>query len=66
MCGSEVDTKHTHRGIIWKVSNLHTMFIFIDYVCGITLYQKVNVTGAWFDSVPKEVSGGSGVVEMFH
>ena len=67
MCGSGVDFKHTHQQMIWKATSLYTMFTFVDFAGGVTLYQKVNVTGVvWFDGVPTEVSGGSGVVEVYH
>ena len=67
MCGSGVGFKHTYQQMIRKASNLYTMFTFLDFAGGVTLYQMVNVTGiVWFDGTPKEVSGGSGVVDVYH
>ena len=67
MCGSRVDFKHTHQQMIWKAISLYTMFTFVDFAGGVTLYQKANVSGVmWFDGAPTEVSGGSGVVEVYH
>ena len=44
-CGSGVDFRYTHLQMIWKVTSLYTMFTFVDFAGGVTLYQKVNVTG---------------------
>jgi len=67
MCGPGANFEHTHQKMTWKTNNLYTMFKFVDLAGGVTLYQKVNVTGAvWFDGAPVEVAGGVGVVEVYH
>ena len=55
-CGSGVDFRYAHLQMIWKATSLYTMFTFADPVGGVTLYQKVNVTGVvWFGGAAKEV-----------
>ena len=67
MCGSGICSKHTHQRMIRKASNLYTMFTLVDVAGGVMLYQLVNVTVIiWFDGTPKDVSGGSGVVDVYH
>jgi len=67
MCGSGVDFKHTHQKMTWKTNSMYTMFKFVDLAGGVTLYQKVNITGVvWFGGAPTEVNGGVGVVEVYH
>jgi len=67
MCGPGADFEHTHQKMTWKTNGLYTMFKFVDPAGGVTLYQKVNITGAvWFGGAPTEVAGGVGVVEVYH
>ena len=67
MCGSGVDFKHTHQKMVWKATSVYNMFTFVDFAGGVTLYQKVNITGlVWYEGAPVEVAGGTGVVEVYH
>ena len=66
MCGSGVDFRHTHQQMIWKATSLYTMFTFVDFAGGVTLSKGKRHRVVWFDGAPKEVSGGSGVVEVYH
>jgi hypothetical protein len=67
MCGSGVDFETTGQKMVWKANNMYTIFEFVDFAGGVTLYQRVNITGVvWFDGAPKEVGGGAGVVEVYH
>ena len=67
MCGPEVDFKHTEQKMIWKATSVYNMFTFVDFAGGVTLYQKVNITGVvWYDGAPVELVNGTGVVEVYH
>ena len=51
----------------WKANNVYTAFKSVDSAGGVTLYQRVNITGVvWFDGAPREVAGGIGIVEVYH
>ena len=64
MCGPGADSKSK---MIWKANSLYTAFKFVDPAGGVTLYQKVNMTGVlWFDGAPREFAGGIGIVEVYH
>jgi len=64
MCGPGADSENK---MAWKTNNMYTAFRFVDPAGGVTLYQKVNITGVvWFDGAPREVAGGIGIVEVYH
>jgi hypothetical protein len=51
----------------WKANNVRTLFNFVDFALGSTVYQEVNVTGVvWVDGMAREVAGGLGLVEVYH
>ena len=65
MCGPGADSEN--QKMTWKAKNMYTAFKFVDPAGGVTLYQKVNMTGVlWFGGAPMEVAGGVGVVEVYH
>jgi hypothetical protein len=67
MCGSGIDFENTDQKMLWKANNMYTISKFVDFAGGVTLYQRVNITGVvWFNGAPREVSGGAGVVEVYH
>ena len=67
MCGPGADFEHTHQKMIWKATSVRNLFTFVDFAGGVTLYQKVNITGVvWYDGGPVEISGGTGFVEVYH
>ena len=67
MCGSGVDFERTDGKMVWKTTNMYNVFTFVDFAGSVTLYQHVNITGVvWIDGGPREVSGGIGIVEVYH
>ena len=67
MCGSGVDFEKRKKKMNWKVTRINTLFKFVDFAGGVTLYQNVNITGAvWFEGAVREIAGGIGVVEVYH
>ena len=67
MCGSGVDFESTDQKMIWTVTNDFSMHDFVDSAGGVTSYRRVSVTGSvWFNGTSTEVTGGLGVVEVYH
>jgi hypothetical protein len=63
MCGPGADV---NQKMVWKVNNMYTLFDFVDFAGGHTLYQRVNVTGSvWFNGKPTDIAG-IGLVEVYH
>jgi len=55
--------------MIWKANNMYTVYKFVDFAGGVTLYQRVNMTGVlWFNGTTVELPSGSGIgiVEVYH
>jgi len=66
MCGPGADFDDPDRKMRWNVTNLYNMFEFTDSAGGVTLYQKVNITGiVWVNSTSQEFTG-DGIVELYH
>ena len=67
LCGSGVDFKKTDQKMTWKATNTFNLFNFVDFAGGVTLYQRVRVSGVvWVNGTAREVGGGIGVVEVYH
>ena len=65
MCGPGSD--YTSGQMTWTALNQYTIYNFIDFAGGSTLYQHVNMTGTvWYDGAPLRIVGGLGVVEVYH
>jgi len=44
-----------------------SMFKFVDFARGVTLYRKVDITGVvWFSGVAQQIVGGTGAAEIYH
>jgi len=66
MCGPGADPKKEEK-MVWTAHNALDMYKFVDFAGGVTIYQKVNMTGVvWFDGVAQPFAGGIGVVEIYH
>ena len=66
MCGPGADSDNAQM-MTWKANNMYTVLKFVDFAGGITLHQKVNMTGIlWFNGTATEVAGGIGIVEVYH
>ncbi|KAF9646905.1 hypothetical protein BDM02DRAFT_3118002, partial [Thelephora ganbajun] len=49
----------------WKVGDVHSLFDLIDFAGGVTLYQRVNVSGlVWVNGTSRAIAGGIGVVQV--
>jgi hypothetical protein len=67
MCGAGVDFKTTEKKMVWKATNSFNIFNFVDFAGGVTLYQRVDVTGVvWNNGTELKVAGGVGIVEVYH
>ena len=67
MCGPGAESDPTHKKMTWKVNNMYTVLKFIDTAGGVTLHQRVNMTGIlWFNGTATEIAGGIGMVEVYH
>ena len=67
MCGPGADFKHGDMKMTWKANNVRTLFDFVDFAQGSTLYQEVNITGVvWVNGTSRQVAGGIGIVEVYH
>ena len=67
MCGPGSDSDSAHKTMTWKANNMYTVLKFVDFAGGVTLHQKVNMTGLlWFNGTAMEISGGIGIVEVYH
>ena len=67
LCGSGVDFEKTDQKMTWKATNTFNLFNFVDFAGGVTLYQRVSVSGVvWVNGTAREVGGGIGVVEVYH
>lgn len=65
MCGSGADSKKGK--MTWKVNNMYTAIDFVDFALGHTLTQRVDIKAhMWVDGKAKDVSGGLGIVEIYH
>jgi hypothetical protein len=67
MCGPGVDFETTDQKMTWKTTNIGPVFDLVDSAGGVTLYQAVSITGVvWYNGAATPVSGGFGVVEVYH
>ena len=67
MCGPGADFEDGDRKTVWKANNVRNLINFVDFSNGSTLYQVVNMTGVvWLDGEEREITGGIGVVEVYH
>jgi len=69
MCGPGADPKKTHENMVWKVNSMYTVHKFVYLAGGVTLYQRVNMTGVlWFNGTATELPSGTGIgiVEVYH
>jgi len=67
LCGPGADFENTRQEVRWKMAVEHNLFNFVDSAGGVTLYQRVNVTGVvWANGTSIQVSGGIGIVEVYH
>lgn len=66
LCGPGADYNGQEK-MTWTAHNVFTMFNFIDFANGSTIYQRVNMTGhVWSNGTAVDVAGGVGVVEVYH
>jgi len=67
MCAPGVDFENTDRRMTWRVANVGNLFDFVDSAGGITLYQRVNVTGVvQVNETLRGISSGTALVEVYH
>jgi len=69
ICGPGAKPEETHQEMVWKANNMYTVYKFVDFAGGVTLYQRVNMTGVlWFNGTAMELPSGSGIgiVEVYH
>jgi len=67
MCGPGADFEDGDMKMTWKANNVRTLFNFVDFAEGSTVYQEVNMTGVvWFNGSSRVVAGGLGLVEVYH
>lgn len=64
MCGPGADAKDGK--MVWTVNNMYTLFDFVDFSNGHTIYNRVNVTGRmWANGTATDIAG-IGMVEVYH
>jgi hypothetical protein len=67
LCGSGGDFEKTNQKMTWKATNTFNLFDFVNFAGGVTLYQRVRVSGVlWVNGTSREVGGGISVVEVYH
>lgn len=67
LCGPGADYEDGDMKMTWKANNIGTLFNFVDFAAGSTLYQQVNITGVvWVNGTTMDVAGGVGIVEVYH
>ncbi|KAF9642912.1 hypothetical protein BDM02DRAFT_3192473 [Thelephora ganbajun] len=66
-CGPGADFEDGHQKMTWKAHHVNTIFNFVDFAGGVTLYQEVNMTGlVWVNGSSRAIGGGVGIVEVYH
>lgn len=67
LCGPGAEHEHNNLNMTWKTTHVRTLFNFVDFALGSTIYQEVNITGlVWVNGTTREVAGGLGIVEVYH